>query len=175
MHAGIIELLHGWHEFFITVATAAATLIASMFVVVSIGGGMLTAKNLPQIRAFFTATVVHLANILLYALVALVPSLDQTSFAALLALGGAVGLGFSLYLLPVIRKHGTDIALEDWFWYGGAPVAAYGVVLATAACVLGEWPRSLELLGFGLVLLLLVGIRNAWDLIIYLVTHRHAE
>lgn len=175
MHEPVIELLHAWHDFFVTLATGAATLIGAMFVVMSIGTGVLTRDRTLQIRAFYTATIVHLGGVLLGGLLAMVPSLDRTSFAILVGIGGLVGLGFCLHLLPVIWRVGSDLVLEDWFWYVGAPIAGYLTLLAAAACLLGDWRRSLELIGFALVLLLLAGIRNAWDMIIYLVIRRRAE
>ena len=69
------ELLHPWHDFYVFLGTAAATLIGAMFVVASIGGGFLTHDRSPEIRAFLTPTVVHLATILLACAVMLVPGL----------------------------------------------------------------------------------------------------
>jgi hypothetical protein len=166
----VAEQLHAWHDFFVTLATASVTLIGAMFVVLSIGSAKLTPERLPQIRAFFTATVVHLASVLLGGLLTMVPSLERTSFAALLAVGGLVVLGFSFYVVPVIWRHGTDVVLEDWFWYAGSPILAYLAVLASAAGIALGWHRAFELFAASLVLLLITGIRNAWDLIIYLVT-----
>ena len=171
----ILEQLHGWHEFFITLATAAVTLIGAMFVVLSIGSAMLTPERSLAIRAFFTATVVHLASVLLGGLLTLVPGLDDRIFAALLAIGSLIVLGFSLYVVPVIRRHGTNIVAEDWFWYAASPILAYLTALAAAAGIVLGWHGSLDLLAASLVLLLITGIRNAWDLIIFLVTHRQAE
>lgn len=171
----IPELLHAWHDFFVTMATAAATLIGAMFVVMSIGSGFLTQDRTPQIRTFYTATVVHLSGVLLAGLLAMVPSFDRLAFAVLVGLGALVGLVFSIAQLPVIRRHRADLVLEDRFWYAGAPIAAYSVALAASVCLLLPLPRGLELLAFALVLLLLAGIRNAWDMVIFLVTRRRSS
>jgi hypothetical protein len=168
----IVEILHAWHDFFVTMATAAATLIGAMFVVMSIGSGVLTADRTPQIRTFYTTTVVHLSGVLLAGLLTMVPSLERMSLAALLAIGGLIGLVFCIAQLPIIRRHRADLVLEDRFWYAGAPIAAYLVILAAAFCVATARKGSLELLGFALVLLLLAGIRNAWDMIVFLVIKR---
>jgi len=171
----IIETLHAWHDFFVTMATASATLIGAMFVVMSIGSGFLTQDRAPQIRTFYTATLVHLSGVLLASLVTMVPSLDRISFASLLGGGGLVGLVFASAQLPIIRRHRADLVLEDRFWYAGAPIAAYLVMLAASGFLALSMKGSLELLGFGLVLLLLAGIRNAWDMIVFLVTRRRTD
>src|SRR5258708_21994625 len=150
-----IETLRAWHDFFVTMATASATLIGAMFVVMSIGSGFLTQDRAPQIRTFYTATVVHLSGVLLAGLLAMVPSLERMSFAALLGIGAVIGLVFCFAQLPIIRRHRADLVLEDRFWYAGAPIAAYLVMLAASGCLALSLNGSPELLGFGLVVLLL--------------------
>jgi len=153
--------------------TASATLIGAMFVVMSIGSGFLTQDRAPQIRTFYTATVVHLSCVLLADLLAMVPSLEADELR-----GGCSALAVSSASSSVSRScrsscaHRADLVLEDRFWYAGAPIAAYLVILAAAGFLALTLKGSLELLGFALVLLLLAGIRNAWDMIVWLVTRR---
>ena len=171
MDAPITEQLRDWHEFYTVLATAAATLIGAMFVVVSIAGGVMTEDKTAETRAFFTSTIVNLASVLLAGAIVMLPTLDRLAFAILIAGGGLFGLAYSAAQMPKLMQLST-IGLDDRFWYGGLPLAAYLLVLVSAGLLLAQRSPALDLLAFGLVLLLLAGIRNAWDLIVFLVQRR---
>ena len=66
--------------------------------------------------------------------------------------------------------------LEDWLWYMALPLLAH-ILLMVAAFVLRENPASaLYIVGSAMILLLLVGIRNAWDMVTFLAVERaHSE
>src|SRR5713226_5428890 len=143
--------------------TASATLIGAMFVVVSIGSGFLTRERAIGIRTFLTSTVVNLSATLSGAALTMVPALDW------LWLAGIAGLVYSLREMLGFNQHpGTD--RSDWFWYTIFPVIGYALLLAAAATALRGMPVSLDLLAAALAFLLAAGIRNAWDMIVFLVT-----
>ena len=53
-----MEKLERWHDFFVLVGTAGATLVALLFVAVSLGAGFLTDGRAAATRAFFSSVVV---------------------------------------------------------------------------------------------------------------------
>src|SRR5476651_782688 len=56
------QALHEWHEFFFMVGTSGATLMALLFVAVSLGTGFLTAERAAGTRTFFSPVVLHFAG-----------------------------------------------------------------------------------------------------------------
>ena len=66
--------------------------------------------------------------------------------------------------------------LEDWLWYMAFPLLAH-ILLIVAAFVLPENPApALYIVGAAMLLLLFVGIRNAWDMVTFLAVERaHSE
>jgi hypothetical protein len=56
----------------------------------------------------------------------------------------------------------------DWIWYVGLPIAAYVLLLLSGIGVLIQAPLSLYGVAAALILLLVIGIRNAWDLVIWI-------
>ena len=166
--AGVsIELLHAWHDFYVFMGTAAATLIGAMFVVASIGGGFLTRDRSPEIRAFLTPTVVHLATIVLGSALMLAPGLEAPSLLVPVGLGGLAGLAYSGLVAGRLLRRKIDVG--DRVWYAVVPFVGYGVMLA-AAILIARWsPASLDTLAASVALLLIAGIRNAWDLILFFV------
>jgi hypothetical protein len=160
--------LAGWHEFYGLIGTAAATLIGAMFVVVSIGSGFLTPERAAAVRVFLTPTVIHLAAVLFACALSLVPSLGTACFVGLIGGAGVAGLLHSGHILFVrIWRHNVDHG--DRIWYAALPFAGYAVMLAAAAASCWRPAAGLDLLAAALALLLAAGIRNSWDMIVFLV------
>jgi hypothetical protein len=163
------ELIAPWHDFFVLIGTAAATLIGAMFVVVSIGIGFLSRDRSLAIRVFLTTTVVHLSTVLFGCMLTLVPVLTPRSQAIIAGIAGLVGVGYSVHVIWGFRQHRGTV-LSDWFWYAVFPLAAYGVVAVAAGLGLYDTTEGLDLFAAVLTALLVAGIRNAWDMLVFLVT-----
>jgi hypothetical protein len=162
--------LEAWHDFFMMIGTASATLIGAMFVVVSIGMGFLNRKRSVAIRTFLTPTVTHLSTVLLICALTMVPVLGEAWLAAIAGVAGLAGIAYSGRVIRGFRQHeGTD--RSDWFWYAIFPPFGYALLFAAAisALALRMAIVSVELLAAALGLLLIAGIRNAWDMILFFV------
>ncbi|HEX3538350.1 MAG TPA: hypothetical protein VHU15_16450 [Stellaceae bacterium] len=162
-----------WHSLFGLLGSAAATLIGAMFVVASLGRGLLTPERSAATRVFLTATVAHLSAVLFSSTVMLVPALDIESLGMAMGLGGLAGLVYSGGILLRIGRHEVDRA--DKVWYAVLPFAGYGVMVGAAAVTLSHPSADLRLLALGLGLLLAVAIRNSWDMIVFLVARPRTE
>ncbi len=64
--------------------------------------------------------------------------------------------------------------LDDRLAYGASPLAAYAAALAAAVFIFEHSPIGPPLLAGALILLLLVNIRNAWDLMVFFAQRRSA-
>ena len=174
-----LPLLSSWQNFYMIMGTAAATLTGLMFVVTTLIAGIdahLSTLN-AAVSAFNTPTVVHFGTVLLLAGVLSAPWQTFSSVSLLL---GLLGLGMVAYSIIVLRRMWRvphyQSTLEDWLWYMAFPFLAH-VALIVAAFVLPKNPPSaLYIVGLAIMLLLLVGIRNAWDMVTFLAVERaHAE
>ena len=67
-------MLKEWHDFYILVGTAGATLLGLLFVAVSLGAGYLTEKDQSGTRTFMSPVVVHFTCVFFLSAVALIPS-----------------------------------------------------------------------------------------------------
>ena len=174
-----LPFLRDWQNFYMLMGTAAATLTGLMFVVTTLIAGIeahLSTLN-AAVSAFNTPTVVQFGAVLLLAGVLSAP---WQTFSSLRLLLGLVSLGMVIYLIIVLRRmwrvpHYRS-TLEDWLWYLAYPLLAH-VLLIVAAFVLPENPApALYIIGVAMILLLLVGIRNAWDMVTFLAVERaHSE
>jgi hypothetical protein len=170
MQASMAELVHAWHDFYVLVGTASATLVGLMFVTASIGAPIFTEKNREALRAFISPTVVHFSTALFLCILALIPAHGSLAMALLLAVAGVAGLVYSSRLLVQLFVQGQfHVDIVDRLFYAGIPVVGYVLVLIAASLLLIESEHGLELFAAALITLLLAGIRNAWDMTIWIV------
>jgi len=167
--------LTGWGNFYLITGTAAAALTGLQFVVQT----LLTSNPLRRVQgadpsegiaAFGTPTVVHFTLALLISAVMCAP-LGQYDggLRATLGVFGACSLAYSGVVMQRARRQRTYVPeAEDWIWHVLLPIIAYGAILL-AAVLLGRnaaWP--LLMIAAATLLLLCVGIHNAWDTVTYL-------
>ena len=156
--------LERWHDFFVLVGTAGATLVALLFVAVSLGAGLLTEKREAATRAFFSPVVVHFTAVFFISAVGLFPAHNPFTFAAMVGGCAAIGGGFALFTTVELLRHSWTSYVQDHLAYGLLPMIAYVALLVAAAMILAEHDYALIVLACSLLLLLIVNIRNAWDL-----------
>jgi hypothetical protein len=170
-----LEQLHAWHEFYFMLGTSAAALTGLMFVVVSINPARMRNAPPERTRAFTTPTMVFFTTALVVSALILVPDLPTHPLAALLAALGVSGVVYMLWVRA--HQHWRDAKLdrEDWLCYVALPFASYLLLVAAA---IGVWLRAgfgTATLALGTLLFVLVGIRNAWDLVIFMARERRAD
>ncbi|HKW45501.1 MAG TPA: hypothetical protein VJN22_07575 [Candidatus Eremiobacteraceae bacterium] len=168
----ISSFLTPWSNFYIMTGTAAASLIGLMFVVITLLTGVeRTRRSSDGISAFSTPTVVHFGAALLVSLLAVVPWHSLVPPSSIIALAGACGVVYVLRLLDISRrKVEYEPDVEDWTWYTILPILAYGALFVGALLVLAAPVNALFDVAASVVLLIFIGIHNAWDIVTYLVT-----
>jgi hypothetical protein len=159
----------GWENFYVIVGSSAGALIGLQFVVITL------IADLPSDRAdrqasgaFATPSVVHFGSVLLLSAIASAP---WSEIAVPAALWGLLGTAGALYVLLVSRRMRAQTAyqpvFEDWLFHALLPLAAYAA-LVVSALTIASWKRSdLFLIGAAALVLLFVGIHNAWDAVTY--------
>jgi hypothetical protein len=170
MDPSLADLIEDWHDFDLLVGTAAATLVGLMFVAASIGASIYTEKNRAGMQAFISPTVVHFTSVLVLALLALVPTHDWLTLAGLLALVGAAGGIYTanLWMQLFVRRR-FDVDIVDRLFYAALPSLGYLLLLLAAFFLLRQSEAGLDLLAAAQITLLLAGIRNAWDMMMWIV------
>jgi hypothetical protein len=168
-----VETLKQWHDFYLLVGTAGATLLALLFVAVSLGAGFLTEERRPATRTFMTPVVLHFTSVFFLSAVALLPWHQAKILAALIGITAVIGAAISTYItVDVIRTNMTN-HVEDYLAYGVLPSFGYIALLAAAVSIYLEKDFGLDTLAGALLLLAIVSIRNAWDLTLTMAGRRH--
>jgi hypothetical protein len=166
-------LIH-WREFYTLIGEAAATLIGLMFVTASIGAGVMSGERRIGIPLFLTPTVIHFGAVLLVCIIGAIPTESYASLAIYLSLGGISGLVYAISVVTRMRRHGftTRIDAVDRLWYVRLPFLAYLLVLVAGIGFATHHESSPDLLAFAVILLLFAGIRNAWDMTVWITERR---
>jgi len=164
----LLDLLRAWRDFYVVTATAGASLIGAMFVVASVGVGVLTRERIAGTHAYLTSTVVHMGVVVLASLLTMVPSLEWASFGGVLLLGGIVGFLYEAATASAVRRFRAD--WTDSLWYAAIPLIVYVGFVAAGIMGMAGRVRTLDVLAVAVVLLLICGVRNAWDMILMIVT-----
>ena len=168
MHLSSSELFHGWHDFFILLGTACATLMGLMFIAVSIGASIFKEENRPALEVFLGPTIVHFTSVLVLCLLAIVPSHSWLSLAGLDALIGLAGFFYSARVWFRLTRSRYEIDHLDRFLYTILPPIAYLIVLIAAALLYEQSEWGLDIAAVALITLLVAALRNAWDMMIWI-------
>ncbi|HET8914020.1 MAG TPA: hypothetical protein VFN23_21280 [Ktedonobacteraceae bacterium] len=171
MREAVLSQLAVWQNFYVIIGSAAATLTGLMFVVITLTvgvrrrGGTLSGDG---IATFSTPSVVHYCVALLVAAVLNAPWTMLWPAGLLL---GLCGLGGVIYVIIVIRRARRltvyQPVLEDWLWHAVLPLTSYLALVIAGLLLMGDPVPALFVIAGATVLLLFIGIHNAWDNVTY--------
>ena len=159
-----------WESFYVIVGSSGAALTGLQFVVITLIAESRRPHGSPQLRAFGTPTIVHFCAVLLLSAIASAPWDALSGAAVAFGLCGVVGVAYVVVIVRWARSQSGYVpVLEDWIWHAVLPFAAYAAIVAAAFEVPGHPAPALFVVGAAAVLLLFIGIHNAWDTVTYIV------
>ncbi|HAE82343.1 MAG TPA: hypothetical protein DCK85_03055 [Ktedonobacter sp.] len=169
MQEAAVSPLATWQNFYVIIGSSAGALTGLMFVVITLIAGSRVRRSSGTVAAFGTPTVVHFCVTLLVAAILSAPWQALWNAGLLLGLSG---LGGVTYVVIVVRRtrRQTDYkpVLEDWLWHTVFPLVSYTVLVFAAILLQSNPVPVLFGIGAATVLLLFIGIHNAWDAVTYL-------
>jgi len=95
-----MPILEDWSNFFITTGAAGGTLVGLLFVVVTLGAGLPTARKLDIAHASLTPALYSFASVLLQSMVLLVPWPSNGPSGVIFV---AMGIGGLIYRIKAVR------------------------------------------------------------------------
>lgn len=163
--------LEGWENFYVIVGSSAGALIGLQFVVLTLIAGRRIDRGAAQAsNAFTTPSVVHFGVVLLLSAVVSAP---WEGIGVVAILCGAVGLSGIVYSVIVARRMRRQTAyrpvFEDWLFYVLLPLAAYVILTGSSFAARPYTRLALFAVGAAALMLLFVGIHNAWDTVTHIV------
>ncbi|NUR56684.1 MAG: hypothetical protein HOQ29_19760 [Acidobacteria bacterium] len=165
-----------WESFYVIVGSSAAALTGLQFVVMALVADLRSRSTIREINAFATPTIIHFGAVLLLSGILSAPWHRIGIAAVLLGVFGLTGLGYSMNVVRRARRQSSyRMVLEDWIFHAALPTLAYAA-LFIATCVLPFHTHdALFVIAAAALILLFVGIHNAWDTVTYLVVGGGAQ
>ena len=162
-----------WETYYLMVGSSAGALIGLLFVVITLTGEVEPAKMASAQRTFLTPTVFHFVAVLIISCTAVVVTLPAPAMALVTFLPAAVGFAYAVAaIIRLVTGRTTAPHWTDYIFYGVLPAIGYLWLLIAAWTI---WRRA-EFAEYGLAIgtmaLLLLGIRDAWDLATWLVYNK---
>jgi hypothetical protein len=163
-------MFRGWDSYFLLLGGAAGALIGLLFVVASLPSGLEREARLRGASLYLSPTVFHFAVVLVISGAALAPRISPLHVSVALAVCAAVGAVHLTLVAWAIagRKLAIPPHWSDLWCYGVAPVVAYLALGAATLAVVQNRPWAPETVAGVALALLLIAVRNAWDLVTWL-------
>lgn len=159
MHALVV-----WENFYVIVGAAAGALIGLQFVVMT-----LIAQRPPRAAraasaAFATPTIVHFSVVLFLSSLISAPWESIVAPAVISSLTGVGGLIYAAIVGWRVKIQGAyKPDLEDQLFHVVFPFVAYAILTASSLEAFAHTREALFGVGAAELLLLFIGIHNAWD------------
>jgi hypothetical protein len=166
-----VSFLTTWQNFYVIIGSAAATLTGLMFVVITLIAGVRARVPSPSeaFATFNTPNVFHFGAALLVAVVLSAPWQALWTAGLLLGLAGLWGATYVIIVLRrALRQTDYQPVVEDWLFHTILPLVSYSALVVAALLLPGYPAPALFVIAAATVLLLFIGIHNAWDNVTYI-------
>jgi hypothetical protein len=168
---------HAWESFYVIVGSTAGALTGLQFVVLTLitEAGMIRGSG-EALSAFGSPNVVHFCAALLVSAIFSAPWHDLGPPGVAAVVAGVGGVVYSLAVLRrAMRQRDYKPVLEDWIWHAALPMAAYGAMVYAGIQLSRVSADALFIVGGSALLLVFIGIHNAWDTVMYVTLERARE
>jgi hypothetical protein len=164
------EYLAAWESYYVILGSSAAALTGLQFVVIALVADMAESRSEDSVNAFATPTVVHFCMCLLIAAVLSAPWRSMTPVVSLLSITGIAGIAYTLLALRRARRQTSYRPVaEDWLWHVILPLVSYCVLFGASLLLARDPESALFPVGAVALMLIFIGIHNAWDAVAYFV------
>jgi len=157
-------MFKGWSNFFITTGAAGGTLVGLLFVVVTLGTGLPTARKLDIAHASLTPALYSFASVLLQSMVVLVPWQSDWPSGVIFIVMGIGGLIYRIKAVRVRRTlHLRAIqSTMDRIIHNLTPILASVVLIGSGVALITGEPGAPFAIAGSTTLFLLSGIYRTW-------------
>lgn len=157
-----------WESFYVIVGAAAGALIGLQFVVITLIAEKPPKDAANASAAFATPTIVHFSASLLISALASVPWPSPAYASVIWDIIGIAGIIYTAVVgWRMSRQRAYMPAFEDWLFHLLLPLASYALLTGTALMAHAHMPVAPFAVAGVSLLLLFIGIHNAWDAISY--------
>jgi hypothetical protein len=157
-------MLNGWSDFFTLTGSAGGTLVGLLFIVVTLGTGLTTARKLDIAHASLTPALYSFAGVLIQSMVMLVPWKSHWPSGVIFFV---MGIGGLIYRIGAVRMrkslHLRAIQSRmDRAIHNVTPIIASFILFCGGAGLLADRPFAPFAIAGSTALFLVSGIYRTW-------------
>jgi hypothetical protein len=169
--------VHAWEAFYVIVGSSAGALTGLQFVVLTLitEAGTLRGSG-EALSAFASPNIVHFCAALLVSAIFSAPweGVRTPGFAAVIC--GVSGVVYSINVLRrALNQREYKPVLEDWIWHATLPILTYAGLAVAGLQLARSYVDALYVIAAAALMLLFIGIHNAWDTVVYTTLQRSQE
>jgi hypothetical protein len=170
----VLHAIEAWTSFYVILGSSAGALTGLQFVVAALVADTHNSSGFSSTSsAFATPTVVHFSVVLVLSGIFAAPWAAAGVPMILIGSGGVAGALYSGIVGRRARRQKQYLpVLEDWLFHVCIPGTAYLTMAVAALVSRAHIEGALFAVGGSALLLLIVGIHNAWDTVTYIVATR---
>lgn len=157
--------LSDWRDFYVTIGTASGAIVGASFIVATLASEL--KERTVGLRGFITPTAVYLGSVLIGSAILTAPTLTPLALAILLGGGGTGGAVYGIIVATRVWNMNLDLA--DRACYVVLPFLAYLAIAVAAVFETRAVDWTFDTLAVALVVILIVGMRNAWDMATFMI------
>jgi hypothetical protein len=169
--------LSEWQNFYVIVGSAAGGLTGLQFVVMALMADLPAMEQESQaVAAFSTPSIVNFGVVLLLAAVLVMPWHSIKPVSIVWGVAGAIGILYTAFTgWRFNRQRAYTPVFEDYFFRVILPIAGYCWLCAAALTARSHERAALFQVAAVVLMLLFIGIHDAWDNATYLVFLKRGE
>jgi len=166
-----------WESFYVIAGSSAAALTGLQFVTMALFAEVRHQTTSGDgVSAFGTPNVVHFSIALLVSCTLSAPWRSMHSAAMALIVIGLSGLAYAAIVIRRARNQSAyEPVFEDWLWHAALPVVAYGTLAIAPFLMPSRDEGALFFVAAATLLLVFIGIHNAWDTVTYMVLQKFEQ
>jgi uncharacterized membrane protein YoaK (UPF0700 family) len=159
----------GWHDFYILAGTASATLVGLLFVGLSLHLRIVIASS--EVRSLARVTLANFGAILFVTLFMVIPDDQSTAAFALIASGLASLVIVTPSLVTAAQRGERSLQMRRrdrvrLILRFGLSAASFVAIIVAGGLLFSSFSSAFTWLVVAILVLLIVSLRNTWDLLV---------
>jgi hypothetical protein len=174
------SIFKAWENFYVIAGSSSAALTGLVFIVVTLAADYRrrvgTAQSSEGTSIFSSPTVVHFCAAFFNSVVFAAPWRVPAFAGILIGLAGLFGAAYSFNTGRRARRldnYSADVS--DWIWFIILPFVTYLALCIGGFCLARFSESASYSIAAATVMLIFIGIHNAWDVVTYLATRSDDE
>jgi hypothetical protein len=159
------QLLDGWHDFYLLVGTASATLVGLLFLALTLNVEILRRDEFGTTRLHARRAFSCFINLLVVSGVLLIPDQSHTGAGVPLAMIGGISLLSTVRRLVPIHGAAQSEGIGEMFRHSGLILIGILALMVLGICIWAGWDEALNWMPGVVLTLLGAASQGAWELL----------